>query len=166
MKSRWKVVFSTANMGQTLMCCRLARLPEDNASLLQESPGTFSSTFSSPGCTPAAWAACRRTQASALLYNYLRGCSELTAAAISSTWMWFWGHELGQQREHNLCLSPGLWVQQLLLLGRFAYGLGTVLNESTVLHGWGQKICLLWTCSHSCNIKPAFGVQAKIWLKK
>lgn len=101
-----------------------------------------------------------------LLSSYLPRPRQPHRDCVSFTWMWFWGCELGQRHEHNLCLSPGLWGQQLLLLGRFAYGLGTVLSESTVLHGWGQKICLLWTCSHCCNIKPAFGVREKNWLKK
>lgn len=83
-----------------------------------------------------------------LLTITCHGCSKLTEPVISPPWKWFWGCVLGQQHEHNLCLSPGLWGQQLLLLGWFAYGLGMVLSESTVLHGWGQKICLLWTCSH------------------
>lgn len=45
MKSRWQVVFPTENTGQTLMCCRLARLPEDSASSLLESPDIFLHIF-------------------------------------------------------------------------------------------------------------------------
>lgn len=101
-----------------------------------------------------------------LLYKYQPLLQQTLGDWLSFTWMWFWECELGQQHEHNLCLSPGLWGQQLFLLGWFAYGLGRILSESTVLDGWGQKICLLWTNSHRCNIKPAFGVQEKDLLKK
>ena len=101
-----------------------------------------------------------------LLYNYLPRLQQAYRDCDFHSPECFWGCELGQQHEHNLCLSLGLGGQQLLLLGWFAYGLSKVLSESTLLHGWGQKICLLWTCGHCCNIKPAFRVQEKDWLKK
>lgn len=92
------------------------------------------------------------------------GCRELTGRVLSIQG-WSQGCELGQQHEQNLCLSPGLCSQQLLPLARFAYGLGRAGSESTVLHGWGHKICLLWTCS-CCNAKPAFGDARKRSIEK
>lgn len=101
-----------------------------------------------------------------LLQLPARAAESSQGRCFSFSQAWSRGCELGQQHEHNLCLSPGLCSQQLLLLAQFAFGLGTAWGESTALHGWRQKICLLWTCSRCCNVKPASGDVRKRLIKK